>query len=90
MCIVHNVAVNCIVVINYIGSNVRGQTRVNNLLGSLFIKEVTMEDKVMCPKCKTIMKPKVYKNDKMIFGIECVNCGYDMINEVMQAAQEGD
>ena len=42
---------------------------------------------IECLKCGVKMKPKIIKNDKMLFAIECTNCGYDMKSEVLQAMQ---
>ena len=43
---------------------------------------------VECPKCEVEMEPKIIKNGKMLFAIECTNCGYDMKSEVLQAMQQ--
>jgi len=45
------------------------------------------KDVIECPKCEVEMEPKIIRNGKMLFAVECTNCGYDMKNEVLQAMQ---
>ena len=46
------------------------------------------KDVIECPKCEVEMEPKIIRNGKMLFAVECTNCGYDMKNEVLQAMQQ--
>lgn len=44
-----------------------------------------MSEKIECPKCKKMVKPKIIKSENMLIAVECKECGYDMKKEILEA-----